>query len=98
MELSLIQKLWQTLPIGQILVLSFISYHIGLAVYRLYFHPLANIPGPRIAAITKLWEIKQNVWLKGHLIIEIKKLHEQYGGLSISFHKAQPLTFHHKAQ
>ncbi|MCJ1401199.1 hypothetical protein MMC11_004411 [Xylographa trunciseda] len=48
-------------------------------VYRLYFHPLAKVPGPRIAAVTREYEF----WYQGlqhtKFPAKIKELHKQYG-------------------
>jgi hypothetical protein len=43
----------QWIGIGATLLLF---YLIGVAVYRLYFSPLAKFPGPKLAALT-LWYI-----------------------------------------
>jgi hypothetical protein len=31
---------------------------IALVVYRLFFHPLAHVPGPRLAAISNIWQAR----------------------------------------
>ncbi|XDG06323.1 hypothetical protein ABKA04_005938 [Annulohypoxylon sp. FPYF3050] len=50
---------------------------ISLLVYRLYLHPLAKIPGPRLAAITSLWYVYQV--RKGRMAVLNKDLHKKYG-------------------
>ena len=56
-------------------------YFIALAIYRLYFHPLSKIPGPKLAALTDYWELYQDFFREetGHLFIELDSLHDRYG-------------------
>jgi hypothetical protein len=62
-----------------VLALSLLTYAIALAVYRLYLHPLAKFPGPRIAAITSWYEGYYEVVRNGQYSRKISKLHDEYG-------------------
>ncbi len=54
---------------------------VALIVYRLYFHPLARIPGPRLASATQWYEFYYDVlkWPGGQYWLEVDKMHERYG-------------------
>ena len=61
-------------------IVGFLALKVVVTViYRLYFHPLAKVPGPRIAAATRGYEL----WYQGvqHTKFpqKVKELHQQYG-------------------
>jgi hypothetical protein len=56
----------------------------GTVVYRLRFHPLAHIPGPKLAAITNLYGLYYSVVGGSRFYIQIERLHERYGTESIA--------------
>lgn len=56
-----------------------ISYLASLSIYRLFFHPLAKIPGPRRAALTHWYQIYYDVYLRGRFLWYLADLHKQYG-------------------
>ncbi|EIT80498.1 cytochrome protein [Aspergillus oryzae 3.042] len=56
-----------------------ITYLIVISVYRLFSHPLRNIPGPKLAAVTHLYEWYYDLFLGGKYLFEIKGMHERYG-------------------
>lgn len=56
-----------------------ILYITGRWVYRLYFHPLAKFPGPKIAGMTLWYEWYYDAALRGQYIFKIKEMHEKYG-------------------
>lgn len=60
-----------------ILVASLVIYAAGLAVYNVLFHPLANIPGPRLAAVTRLWLFITD--LSGKSSVTMLKWHQTHG-------------------
>lgn len=55
-----------------------------MVIYRLYFHPLAGIPGPKLAAATQWYEFYYDVlkWPGGQYWLEVDKMHDRYGKLS----------------
>lgn len=61
-------------------------YSIGLAIYRLFVHPLAKFPGPKLAAVTRYYEAYYDVWERGKYLWKIKDMHARYGrALSFTF-------------
>ncbi|GAB7365578.1 hypothetical protein MBLNU230_g6650t1 [Neophaeotheca triangularis] len=60
--------------VGLILTSFFI-----LAIYRLFLHPLAKVPGPKLAAITGWYEFYFDCFRKGQYVFKIQELHEVYG-------------------
>ncbi|OOF90977.1 hypothetical protein ASPCADRAFT_518847 [Aspergillus carbonarius ITEM 5010] len=61
------------------LLLLPIVYLFGRTIYRIYFHPLSKIPGPKLAAATHLHEFYHNVIRGGKFIWEIEDMHRRYG-------------------
>ena len=52
---------------------------VAALIYRLYFHPLANVPGPRIAAMTRGYEFYYQALQHTKFPQKVKELHKQYG-------------------
>ncbi|PYH75502.1 cytochrome protein [Aspergillus uvarum CBS 121591] len=67
-----------------------ILYFVLRSIYRLYFHPLRKIPGPKLAAITHAYEFYYNVIKGGLFIWEIERMHEVYGPIV----RISPRTVH----
>ncbi|KAM5431408.1 hypothetical protein MferCBS31731_007894 [Microsporum ferrugineum] len=61
------------------LAVSALAYLIGDAIYQLQFSPLSKFPGPKIAAVTYLYEFYYDAILKGRYIFKVKELHKKYG-------------------
>ena len=49
------------------------------AVYRLYFHSLSKVPGPRLAALTFWYEVYYDLIQSAQFPWRILRLHEKYG-------------------
>lgn len=71
--------------------LGLCSYLIIGLFYRLYLHPLAKFPGPKLAAATFLYEFHFN--RQGTFIWQLEKLHEQYGECLVFFFFFFPVIY-----
>lgn len=58
------------------LITSFVAY---IVVYRLFFHPLAQIPGPKLAALTFLYQTYYSFKDGSRFYKQVGLLHEKYG-------------------
>lgn len=56
-----------------------LCYTIYGVVYRLYFSPIAKIPGPKLAALTFWYQFYYDVVKRGQYTWKIEDLHRQYG-------------------
>lgn len=56
-------------------------YIVAVAVYRIFFSPLANIPGPKLAALSGWYETYYELFhsFGGQFTFHIQELHKQYG-------------------
>ena len=62
---------------------AWICWVLGACVYRLWFHPLAKFPGPKLAALTTWYEGWYDcVRYKGRFTFKLADLHAKYGKTS----------------
>lgn len=73
------EALTSLLPGLDVIASTIVLYYVTLALYRLYLHPLAQFPGPRLAAVTRLYEGYYDLYHNGQYTFKIAKLHKQYG-------------------
>jgi hypothetical protein len=56
-----------------------VCYFILRSIYRLYFHPLSKFPGPKLAAVSHVYEFYYDVIKNGMYMWEVEKMHKKYG-------------------
>ena len=59
-------------------------YLVGFVVGRLYSHPLSNIPGPKLAAISRLYITYFNATGGSKFYLQVEELHKRYGRLIVA--------------
>lgn len=74
---SLVQSLHNMLTTVLVVIGLLGAYLLANAIYSVTFHPLADVPGPKLCAISRIpyWLVA----LSGDDVQWMKKLHDQYG-------------------
>ncbi|GLI77596.1 hypothetical protein PoHVEF18_005887 [Penicillium ochrochloron] len=67
---------------------------LSITTYRLFFHRIGHFPGPRAAAVSKLWSVYQCRDSRNHLFLD--GLHKKYGNF-VRTGPAEITIFHPKA-
>lgn len=70
---------WSPLSLLIILTALFTAALLALSFYLLFLHPLAKFPGPKLAAITILYEFYYDAIKRGQYTFKIGRMHEKYG-------------------
>lgn len=60
-------------------VAALVAVGLATAIHRLYFHPLSEFPGPKLAALTTWYEGYYDIVHRGRYLWEIEKMHKKYG-------------------
>ncbi|KAL1615380.1 hypothetical protein SLS54_009034 [Diplodia seriata] len=57
---------------------------LGLGIYRLFFHPIAKFPGPKLAGLTYWYETYHDFLRGGKYTEKISDLHDKYAPITAS--------------
>ncbi|KAI1402050.1 cytochrome P450 [Hypoxylon fuscum] len=56
-----------------------VLYILCVGIYRLFFSPLAKIPGPKLAALTTWYNAYHDLWRGGQYVWVVEEMHRKYG-------------------
>lgn len=67
------------MPLLLALIALLFGYVLCLSISRLFFSPLANVPGPWVAAATGWYETYWDCFMQGRFMFKIEEMHKKYG-------------------
>ena len=66
-------------PVSAWLLVCFLALYVSKCLYRLTIHPLAQFPGPTLAAVTRLYGGFYDLRSETSYLKKIPELHKKYG-------------------
>lgn len=80
-RLSMLEAILSNLswPLAGLVGKLVLIYIICRTLYRLYLHPLAKFPGPKLAAASRWYEAYYDIVLPGQYEFRIQRMHDEYG-------------------
>lgn len=74
-------NMFEAVDLLGICLLTTVIYFVSLILYRLYHHPLSEVPGPKLAAITSWYETYYDLFKTpgGQYLNKLDELHNTYG-------------------
>ncbi|KAL9601749.1 MAG: hypothetical protein Q9179_002771 [Wetmoreana sp. 5 TL-2023] len=74
-------SLYSEITAVSIFLFPFVTCYVCYLVYNIYFHPLAEFPGPKLAGASRWYEgyFDNLVSHGGQYMYEIDRMHEEYG-------------------
>lgn len=79
MDIGVQSSTWSWNHIVATALVLLVTHSGATVIYRLYLHPLAKYPGPRLAAATYWYDFYWEVRKRGQFAFQIQRLHQQYG-------------------
>lgn len=74
-----------SMPLG-LAALAGLAWLVLGWTYNLYLHPLRRFPGPKLAAMTRLYEFWYDVVLDGRFLHQMERMHQEYGTPPLPMH------------
>ncbi|KAK7032437.1 hypothetical protein VNI00_012995 [Paramarasmius palmivorus] len=63
----------------ELILVASVLYSVAVIAYRSAFHPLCCFPGPKLAAVTELYQVYFDIVKRGGLLNHLRELHGEYG-------------------
>lgn len=70
---------WDVQYIVETALSLFVIWILSVGIYRIFFSPISNVPGSKLAAATGWVETYHDVLRGGQFIFKIQEWHEKYG-------------------
>ena len=71
--------------LSYLFTLGLVTTIVHRVLYNLYFHPLRHVPGPKLAAVTYLYQTYHGLHAgKSRYYLKVEEMHKKYG--IVEFH------------